>query len=137
MNPERDSFPLSMLPCGVGAALSVHIAATPLASIGYFIHVDVLLVGLLPYLIYAMGAWLRRGWLSPILGALLLAGDIGFRLPAGYAHNQWDAVVFIWPLVATTGLVLTYWLVREDKGKAVHQDRADNANFPDRSSESP
>lgn len=137
MNPERDSLPLSMSLCGVGAALSFFIAATPQASIGYFLHVDVLLAGLLPYFIYAMGAWLRRGWLAPILGTLLLAGDIGLRLPADYTHNQWDGAIFIWPLVATVGLVLAYWLIPEDTGEAAHQDGADNANTPVQSSKSP
>lgn len=118
MNRENAYAATTMALCGFGAVLSFAIAMVPMIAIGHLLRVDLLLVGLLPYVVYACGAWLRRDRLSLILGATLLVGDLGLRLPAGYSAQAdlWNHVVFIWPLLATAVLLLVYWVVPSSAG---------------------
>lgn len=113
MTREHAYVATTMALCGFGAVLSFAIAMVPMIAIGHLLRVDLLLVGLLPYVVYACGAWLRRDRLSLLLGAALLAGDLGLRLPAGYSAQTdlWNHVVFIWPLLVTAVLTLVYWVV--------------------------
>ncbi len=113
MNREHVYVAATLALCGSGAVLSFVIAMVPMIAIGHLLRVDLLLAGLLPYGFYACAAWMRRDHLSLLLGAALLAGDVWLRLPAGYVaqSDRWNHIVFIWPLLATTVLILVYWLV--------------------------
>ena len=113
MQREQVYVATTMAFCGFGAVSSFVIALVPMIAIGHLLRVDLLLVGLLPYGFYACAAWLRRDRLSLLLGAALLAGEVWLRLPAAYTAqtNLWNHIVFIWPLLTTSVLILVYWLL--------------------------
>lgn len=115
MDEQRDFFPLALGVAGIAACLVMYSAMVPLApdiDIGYQLRVDAVLAGLLPYLFYVLGAWMRRGWLVVILGAPLLAGEVWVRAAAAPLDLQGygDGSLFLWPLLASAALVLVYWL---------------------------
>ncbi len=103
--------PLVVSLCATGMALSVFIAFVPQVSIGYQLRLDILLAGLLPYFIYAGAAWLRRNGFTLLAGAVLLALDVWLRLPVVFADPAAHPyALFTWPLLATAGVALAYWL---------------------------
>jgi hypothetical protein len=85
-----------------GVVLAFAAAVVPHYAAGYRLLVDVLLIGLLPYLVYLVFSELVRGRLLPWVGIALFAADLAVKLPARYLHADGypGAMVYLWPLVA-------------------------------------
>ncbi len=85
-----------------GAVLAFAAAVAPHYAAGYRLLVDVLLVGLLPYLVYLFFTELVRGRPLLLVGIALLAADLAVKLPARFLHadDYPGAVLYIWPLAA-------------------------------------
>jgi hypothetical protein len=69
-----------------GVVLAFAAAVVPHYAAGYRLLVDVLLIGLLPYLVYLVFSELVRGRLLPWVGIALFAADLAVKLPARYLH---------------------------------------------------
>lgn len=78
----------------------------------YVLQVHILLLGLLPYVVYIMAAWMRRDALLSILGALLVLSEVwvmGRLNIQPYALIS-DKVLYLWSALSTGVLVLTVWV---------------------------
>lgn len=107
---------------GIGVVLTGYVAMTPMASIGYLLRVDILLLGLLPYAMYIQAAWLRRNALQPVVGVLLVASQ-GWLLAwvdiRPDFHAQ-DYDFYLWSLLATGAVVLVCGL--SSRRRAQHEE---------------
>jgi uncharacterized membrane protein len=125
MNTQRDSFHLALALAAVGAGLCLVTATVPFYHTSYTLRVGVLLTGLLPYLVYVVGAWLERGRLSIILGLVLLAVDLYIKLPARFVTGDVtsDRLIYAAPLLEAAVLVIVFWVTtrqgpRREEGPA-------------------
>jgi hypothetical protein len=112
MSSRSDLFPLALVVMAAGAGLALITAIVPFYHTSYVLLVGVLLTGLLPYLVYAVGAWLERGWLSAVLGLLLLAVDLGVKVPARFVADDvaGDRLMYALPLLEGVILVAVFWI---------------------------
>ena len=74
-----------------GSILSFATAVTPFYGTGYILRVDILLIGLLPYVVYGLFTDVVRGRALLIAGALLLGVDVGVKIPWHFLHHDGDA----------------------------------------------
>jgi len=74
----------------LGGILSFAAAVTPFYGAGYTLRVDILLIGLLPYVVYGLCTDVVRGWALLIAGALLLGADLGVKIPWRFLHRDGD-----------------------------------------------
>jgi hypothetical protein len=75
----------------LGGVLSFATAVTPFYSAGYTLRLDILLIGLLPYIVYGLCTDVVRGWALLIAGALLLGVDLGVKMPWRFLHHDGDS----------------------------------------------
>ncbi|HYA38158.1 MAG TPA: hypothetical protein VEI74_07835 [Candidatus Methylomirabilis sp.] len=74
----------------LGGVLSFLIAVTPFYGAGYTLRLDILLMGLLPYVVYGLFTDVVRGWALLIAGALILGIDLGVKIPWRFVHHDGD-----------------------------------------------
>ena len=75
----------------LGGVLSFATAVTPFYGAGYSLRLDILLIGLLPYVVYGLLTDVVRGWALLIAGALLLGIDLGVKIPWRFLHHDGDS----------------------------------------------
>lgn len=75
----------------LGGVLSFATAVTPFYGAGYTLRVDILLIGLLPYVVYGLCTDVVRGWTLLIAGALLFGVDLGVKIPWRFLHHDGDS----------------------------------------------
>lgn len=83
---RRFAYAIIMLGCVLAFATAV----TPFYGAGYSLRVDILLIGLLPYVVYGLCTDVVRGWALLIAGALLLGIDLGVEIPWRFLHHDGD-----------------------------------------------
>ena len=88
----------------LGGVLSFATAVTPFYGAGYTLRVDILLIGLLPYVVYGLCTDVVRGWALLIAGALLLGVDLGVKIPWRFLHHDGDSENILY----YTSLVLSF-----------------------------
>lgn len=105
MREEPDFRPAAYALIAAGCGLAFVAAVVPHYSAGYLLRLDVLLIGLLPYLVYACFTELVRGWPLLAAGALVLLGDLAVKIPERFLRydGYQSGLVYGWPLAA--GLV--------------------------------
>ena len=74
----------------LGGVLSFITAVTPFYGAGYTLRLDILLMGLLPYVVYGLFTDIVRGWPLLIAGALILGNDLGVKIPWRFVHHDGD-----------------------------------------------
>lgn len=111
MREEPDFRPAAYALIAAGCGLTFVAAVVPHYSAGYRLQLDVLLIGLLPYLVYACFTGLLRGWPLLVAGLLLVLGDLAVKIPERFLHDggYQNGLVYGWPLVAGL-VVLPLWL---------------------------
>jgi hypothetical protein len=72
----------------LGVALAFLTALVPHYDAGHRLAVDVLMVGLLPYLLYGMSFDYLDGWRLVLPGAAVLALDLAVKLPAWWRMDD-------------------------------------------------
>ncbi len=75
----------------LGVVLSFATAVTPFYGAGYTLRIDLLLIGLLPYVVYGLFTDVVRGWALLIAGALLLGVDLGVNIRWRFLHHDGDS----------------------------------------------
>jgi len=74
----------------LGGILAFATAVTPFYDAGYTLRLDILLIGLLPYVVYGLFTDVVHGWALLIAGALLFGVDLGVKLPWRFLHHDGD-----------------------------------------------
>jgi hypothetical protein len=75
----------------LGGALSFLTAVTPFYRAGYTLRLDILLIGLLPYIVYGLFTDVVRSWPLLVAGALLLGVDLGVKIPWRFLPHDGDS----------------------------------------------
>lgn len=88
----------------LGGVLAFATAVTPFYSTGYSLRVDILLIGLLPYVVYGLCTDVVRGWALLIAGALLFGVDLGVKIPWRFLHHDGDTESILY----YTSLILSF-----------------------------
>jgi hypothetical protein len=86
MNETPDFRPVAYLIILAGTALSFAAAVVPFYEAGYKLLTDVLLIGLLPYVVYGTFSEVVRGWTLLVAGALTLGVDAVVKVPERFWH---------------------------------------------------
>jgi hypothetical protein len=94
---------LAYLVVSLGASLAFAVAIVPFYEAGHRLALDLLLLGLLPYIVYGAFTGVVRGPALAVAGVLLLAIELGVRIPERYvSHDGFaDGSVYWAPLAAT------------------------------------
>ena len=74
----------------LGGVLSFATAVTPFYGAGYTLRLDVLLIGMLPYVVYGLFTDVVHGWALLTAGALLFGVDLGVKIPWRFLHHDGD-----------------------------------------------
>ena len=81
-----------------GLGLSFIAAFTPFFEAGYLFKVDVLLAGLLPYLIYAIAVPLLPGAITTSVGITLVAAHTGLAVAVRFLDYS-DSLMYTIPII--------------------------------------
>jgi hypothetical protein len=103
MSDHRDFRPFAYLVVTAGVILAFATAVVPHYTAGHVLLFDVLLIGLLPYVVYGAFVTIVRGWPLPIAGALVLGIDAAVKIPERFLRDEVLATnaVYYAPLVST------------------------------------
>lgn len=103
MSEQRDFRPFAYLVVTAGVILAFATAVVPHYTAGHRLLFDVLLIGLLPYLVYGASVTVVRGWPLPVAGALVLGIDAAVKIPERFLRDEVLATsaVYYAPLVST------------------------------------
>lgn len=86
----------------LGGAFSSVVAVVPFYTAGYLLRVDLLLVGLLPYVVYGAFTHTVRGWPLVLSGVAILVVDLIMEIPERFLNvGNSDSVVFAASLLST------------------------------------
>lgn len=101
----------------IGSALALALAVVPFYDAAYQLDTELLLFGLLPYVIYGSFIFLVRGWPLVLTGLLVLAIDVAVKIPARLAYEVHYAqtvtgaslitAVAVLPVALAIGFMLT------------------------------
>lgn len=75
----------------LGGVMSFAAAIMPFYGAGYTLRLDILLIGLLPYVVYGLFTDVVRGGALLIAGALILGVDLGVKIRWRFLHHNSDA----------------------------------------------
>jgi hypothetical protein len=103
MEKSPDFRVLAYLITAAGCLLAATSAVVPFHDAGHRLQFSVLLVGIIPYLVYAALTDVVRGWPLLIAGALVLGIDLGVRIPERFVHYDGYAsgAIYYAPLLST------------------------------------
>ncbi len=103
MREDPDFRPVAYALITVGSALAFVTAVVPHYSAGHRLLLDVLLIGLLPYVVYAFFTEQVRGWPLLAAGVLTLVVDLAVKIPERFLYydGYQSGLVYRWPLAAS------------------------------------
>jgi hypothetical protein len=125
MDEETDFRPVAWLVIVLGISLSFAVAVVPFYQAGHLLRLDVLLVGLLPYIVLGTFSGIVRGWALLVASALALGIDVIVKIPERYWHyDGYAGGAVFWAPLALAIVVLPVVLVIG--GRSERARRADN-----------
>lgn len=85
----------------LGCAISFVSAVSSQAAVGYFLNFGVVLMGIVPYLIYAMAVYIRRGagFVSLLIGPLLIAAQLWMVYTYHFVNQDSGTLLYFGPPV--------------------------------------
>jgi hypothetical protein len=97
MNDNVNSRAIAYFIIALGCFLSIVAAVVPNYNIGYKLLFNVLIFGLVPYVMYGMMSELLRGWLLIVPGILILVIDLFAILPERFPNfSGYSNIVVYW-----------------------------------------
>lgn len=112
MDEETDFRPVAWLVIALGTSLSFAVAVVPFYHAGHLLRLDVLLIGLLPYVVLGTFSGIVRGWALLVAGALALGVDVIVKIPERYWHyDGYASGAVFWAPLALAIVVLPVVLV--------------------------
>lgn len=102
MRKDPDFRPLAYALIASGSVLAFVTAVVPHYTAGHRLLLDVLLIGLLPYVVYAFFTERVRGWPLGAVGVLTLIVDLVVKIPERFLDYDGfqSGLVYGWPLAA-------------------------------------
>lgn len=106
-----------------GLALALVSAMTPHFGAGYLLKVDILLAGLLPYLVYSIAVPLLVGTVTTSVGIVLIALHTGLVISERFINgaDYSDNMIYILPLIMSVAVLplVVIALLKTDTHRAV------------------
>lgn len=123
MESQSFSNPAGWAVTLAGLALALLSAMTPHFGAGYLLRIDILLAGLLPYLVYAIAVPLLAGTVTTLVGIILIALHTGLVISERFMNgaDYSNGLIYILPLIMSVAVLplVVIALLKTDTHQAV------------------